>query len=186
MKKTLAIAAATAMALTGAAVAEDNFNTLDIDLAGWVAEGGYANPGNTSLIVNFSPDTQIIGAEYIDLEFESFGISWNNEFRLSLNDSIDLVDGFWDAGITGTGSNTGPFGPASDTFENSPGEIGSPFTVTTGELYIETYATWTGGVDDFHIVDSGILRITYKSAVPAPGALALLGLAGLVGTRRRR
>ncbi len=34
--------------------------------------------------------------------------------------------------------------------------------------------------------DSGITAIQIQSAVPAPGALALLGLAGVAGTRRRR
>jgi MYXO-CTERM domain-containing protein len=34
--------------------------------------------------------------------------------------------------------------------------------------------------------DTFVQNVTFTTAVPAPGALALLGLAGLVGSRRRR
>ncbi|MDI9402980.1 MAG: hypothetical protein QM516_03825 [Limnohabitans sp.] len=34
--------------------------------------------------------------------------------------------------------------------------------------------------------DSGITAIKIQSTLPAPGALALVGLAGVAGTRRRR
>lgn len=181
MRMSMAITAVAGASLALASSAQANF--IDVDLAGWVAEGGYTNPGNTNLTINLPVGAQVLSAEYIDLEFESFGISWNSELRLSLNDSVDFIGGFWDVGIIGTGDTSGPFGPVSETFANSPGIGGPPIDLTTGELYIEIYATFTGGVDDFHVISAGTLRIEW---VPAPGAAGLLALGGLAAVRRRR
>lgn len=178
--KTL-ITAGAVLALTGAASAGGS-NFMDIDLAGWFVEGAYLNPANTSSTISMPVGAQIIGAEYIDLDFESFGIAWNSEFRLSLNDGDDF-GAFWDAGINGTGNNTAQYGPVSGTFADADNQIGGPFEITTGELYVETYATFSGSTDDFHVVNGGMLRIEW---IPTPGAAGLLGLAGLAAVRRRR
>ncbi len=177
--KTL-ITAGAVLALAGAASAGSNF--LDIDLAGWNINGGYLNAGNTSASFALPVGAQIVGAEYIDLDFETFGFSWNSELRLSLNDG-ELGGGYWDAGIEGTSNVSGPFGPVSGTFADASVQIGGPFDVLSGELYVETYATYTGGTADFHTINSGMLRIEW---IPTPGAAGLLGLAGLAAVRRRR
>jgi MYXO-CTERM domain-containing protein len=138
------------------------------------------------MTINLPVGTQITGAEWIDLTFTALGASWQSEMVLSINDSI-AGPAFWDYN-PGTGVDTpGTFGPSTGVFAN-PGLFSSgPFTMASSTLYIETYESFNDGgntVQDASIA-SGTLRITY-TPVPTPGAVALLGLGGLVATRRRR
>lgn len=58
-------------------------------------------------------------------------------------------------------------------------------TSTSG--YLSRFAAiWASGYDTNGTVNNGNFFVTRLSAVPAPGALALLGLAGLATRRRRR
>ena len=55
---------------------------IDVDLSGWETWGGFGDVNNTSTNIALAPGTNIIGAEYINLEYESFGLSWNRELVL--------------------------------------------------------------------------------------------------------
>lgn len=168
-----------AVCALGAAAQAD---VLELDMAGWQADGGYLNAGNTRMTINLPVGATIDAAEYVNLQYTAQGASWQSDLVISLNDSEDFIS-YWDTSIAGAPDNSGTFGPASASFDN-PGLGGSgPFTLTTGELYIELYDVFNDtGIDE--VVTSGTLRITYT--VPAPGAVALLGGAGLLAVRRRR
>ncbi len=88
----------------------------------------------------------------------------------------------------GVGQNSGPGFPVAWLTLNAAGLAGSSFNLvrltwsaSESATFAGVIVTNTGGGSGFEYVSS----ITIP-AVPAPGALALLGLAGLVGARRRR
>lgn len=156
-----------------------NAAVLDINIAGWQADGGYGAPGNTFVNIPLPVGATIDAAEYINLEYSANGASWRSDLALSLNDSAAAPD-FWDTGIAGAPNSPGVFGPVSGPFAN-PGLFGSgPFTLTTGDLYVTVYDTFGDtGIDE--TITSGIIRVTWT---PEPASLSLLGLAGLLIRRR--
>lgn len=167
-----------AICALGAAAQAD---VLELDMTGWQAEGGWLNPGNTHMTINLPVGATIDNAEYVDLVYVAQGTSWQSELVISLNDSEAFIS-YWDTPIAGAPDSPGTYGPVSGSF-NNPDAVGGPFTLTTGQLYIELYDVFNDtGVDE--VVLGGTLRITYT--VPAPGAMALLGGAGLLAARRRR
>ena len=118
-------------------------------------------------------------------------------FQVYLENEKDVVGWSWGGDYTYTG---GSF--ASEFYMNVIAPDGTNLGyINGGELYYssETSAIWFKedpiervGLWTFTLIDTfgggadfGDLHVTlYK--VPAPGAVALLGLAGLAGTRRRR
>lgn len=175
MKKALAVLAVSGLAVAASA------DVLVIDISGWTAIGGYA-AGNSNQSFNLGAGTTIDNAEY-DVNWTSPSPSWRSELVLSLNDTINFTNGFWDAipsidDSSGAGSGAGPFGSA-------PGGNGiGPFTLSTGELYVEIYDSFDDAGTD-QIMGPGSTITVYYTPVPAPGAMALLGLAGFAARRRR-
>ena len=168
-----------AICALGAAAQAD---VLEIDLAGWQADGPFLSPNNSRLTINLPVGTAIDNAEYVDLVYVAQAPSWMSELIISLNDSEEFLS-YWDTPIVGATGYSGTHGPVTASFHDHPQAFGGPFTLTTGQLYIEVYDTWGDTVVD-QVVMSGTLRITYT--VPAPGAMALLGGAGLLAARRHR
>ncbi len=175
MKKTLAV-----LALSGLAAAA-SADVLVINISGWDANTGYGG-GNSSANFNLGVGTTIDSAEY-DVSWTAPSPSWSSELVLSLNDSIAFIGGFYDAApgsVGGPGSESG-----AGNFAAAPGGIaGGPFVLTTGDLYVEIYDTFDDGFNGQQHIDSGTITV-YYTPVPAPGALALLGVAGLAARRRR-
>jgi hypothetical protein len=172
------------LALAGVA-ASANADVLNIDLAGWTTWSFYGNPANSNVTIPLPVGTEITGAEWIDLSFNSINGSWRSELVLSLNDDL-AAPAFWDhKPALGTNSG-GVYGPASGVFSD-PGNVGGgPFTLASGNLFITAYESFDdGGVGTMDAeITQGTLRITYT--IPAPGSAALLGLGGLLAARRRR
>ncbi len=80
-------------------------------------------------------------------------------------------------------NNGGTFGPTNGSLDL---ELSNLFSSPVGHVYLLTASSWADGsgmpAGEYL---QGILTIVYQP-IPAPGAIALLGLAGLAGKRRRR
>ena len=90
--------------------------------------------------------------------------------------------------------NGGSTGAQGGQFNNSTGYVGFRFTTDAGTSWFYGWAKYSGGANgasgtlvEWAYDDTAGGAITAGEVpVPAPGALALLGAAGLVGARRRR
>ena len=172
---TLAVAATAALGLAGAAQADLEI-FLDTDVDG-------ANP----VVFTFDQDTHGPITEIAwDLAIDSFSPSWNSEIRIALlhvpsgngftmgggdDPSVDINFGWPDSS-----------GPNTTMGSVLPGDIGLPDFDSFGLWEVTVDESFDDAGIDSHLTGT----ITLFKAAPAPGALALLGLAGLAGTRRRR
>jgi hypothetical protein len=82
-------------------------------------------------------------------------------------------------------------GALQGQFYNTTGYIGFRFSTDGGDSWFFGWAKWTGGTDGTGALSEWAYNDTAGGSitagqVPAPGALALLGAAGLIGARRRR
>lgn len=184
--KTALVASIASLGIAGAASAD----TLFVDLTGAQTWSSYFNPAaNFGLSVNIGAGSTITAIDWTNITVTALGASYVSEFSVGVCDGA-LAQGapYWESNLPGSPNGPGTFGPTTAPFDN-PGAYASTegFTTATGDLFIYTYELFDdggAGVQD-SVVDSGGITITY-TAVPAPGALALLGLAGVVGGRRRR
>lgn len=173
MKKALAVLAVSGLAVAASA------DVLVVNISGWTADGGYQSGLNGTADYNLGVGTTIDSASF-DVSWTAPSPSWRSELALSLND--DLFGAFYDAfpsdlDSSGADTRTGTFAGAAGGF------IGGPFVLTSGILHVEIYDTFNdSGVDQ--IIGAGTITINY-TPVPAPGAMALLGLAGFAARRRR-
>jgi MYXO-CTERM domain-containing protein len=100
--------------------------------------------------------------------------------------------------VTGSGRTSGSislmvmFLDSNGRWGSLLGTIGSSFTMSTSNLYQQQAGFNLASISEIRLNTTGSGSLDYKmtnfsySAVPAPGAAALVGLAGLVGRRRRR
>lgn len=177
-----------ALVLAGAAGAA-NAATLDINLAGFQAFGGFADLTNTRQTFNLGPGGPITidAVEFIGLDFTAEGLSWQSEFVISLNQSSDsgAAGTFWDYSPAQDLDEPGNFVGSGSFPAPSPNFSSGPFPLLAdGVLLVYVYDTFNDAGRDA-IVNAGTLRVTY-TVVPAPAAVAAFGLAGLAGLRRRR
>ena len=136
-----------------------------------------------------APGTALIAAFPI-LAFDTF-VTIGVKETGQVNDALVITPGF-PAGITGTSLATDesgwavtPIDPQGDPF--NPAYVGG-----NGSILIGQYSTADGsgisGTMLVQYVSNGVVGTSVVSFfhVPTPGALALLGTAGLIGARRRR
>jgi MYXO-CTERM domain-containing protein len=103
------------------------------------------------------------------------------------------------SGLTYSGLVSGTFGYMTNTASSIWGDVWGQYDLASGTYNVQmqdsygdgwSWGSYTGGL----AIGSGSGTVTGSSAsfsftvagVPAPGALALLGLAGLAGSRRRK
>jgi MYXO-CTERM domain-containing protein len=82
-------------------------------------------------------------------------------------------------------------GEAQGQFYNTTGYIGFRFSTDSGASWFYGWAKYTGGTNGTGALSEWAYNNTAGGAitagqVPAPGAMALVGLAGLVTARRRK
>ena len=110
-----------------------------------------------------------------------FGLSVNDSFGLSMggyNMSMSSISGVTNSSWTYLGGISGS--PSDGSYSGFFGSLS--FTMSgTGTAWLAN--GWNGSAGTF---TSAELTFVGLNAVPAPGALALLGLAGVAGVQRRR
>ncbi len=165
MKKTIAILAAAGLASAAAA-------DVTVDIAGVTSNNAQGDGGNVVLTVNVGA----ANAEITSIDFEGFYVpnspSWTSEPQWSFQGGGHL----WGMSNHGGVDDSNPLAYAGS-------EATSFFSDGNGDVTIEFWENFV----DFNGPDGTYERgsITLK-VIPAPASLALLGLGGLVATRRRR
>ena len=186
----------------GAGVADQGTNTAGSQLSAFhtLAAATYTSPSGNGSQYSFSSNNWSTG-DYYEARFSTIGagfsglsVSWD-QARSSTGPSIfNLV-----MSVDG-GSNWTTLSAAYTVLQSGGG--GAPATwssSTYNALYTSTVALgasadekslvilrWVSTTTAAATGSNRIDNIVVNNAVPAPGAVALLGLAGLVGSRRRR
>jgi len=159
-----------------AASAHAGIGGIEIDLSGAESEGEFGDASNTVLTVDVDAgDRTVAGFGWL-LSFEAFSPSWGAEARIDITSPAGTVFTF-SGDDAGWATSPGVFVDGDDT-DIFNGELAS------GEWEFRFYEDF----DDASTDPDGIYRnATFLiKSVPAPGALALLGVAGLAARRRRR
>jgi MYXO-CTERM domain-containing protein len=166
-------------------------NTIvNINVANLTSEDGLSAAGNTVLLVDLGAAIGNAGGTVTmtsigwDVVGEALGASWQSEMRFYFDDNIapDLTGLFLrplSANAPGVGA--GASGGQIDLTDNAIANIVLP----NGILRLELFESFDDGPGTDGIWRSGFLSVGIAE-VPAPGAAAVFGLAGLAGLRRRR
>lgn len=180
-----------------APVGSQSWTTLDSFLT---IGGGLNSSGNWSANGNTSPDPSW-NVSYFDTDLEEANTV--SAFNTASNESgftntfVNAIPAFagWFVGGAGTGvpaqtardlSSLSSIRIASSSAAAAAGTLG----IMVGQLYVAELGN--GATIDWKLgatvkgLDGGIDQQTFAFTIPAPGVVALLGLAGLTGARRRR
>jgi len=172
MKKSLAFIAVAGLAAAASA------DVYTFDISGLGSEGGFGAEFPT-LTHNFGSAGTVVNVSW-DVNFESFSPSWNSEAQIAIDTTDDAsLDGDIDPSLYGAGNNSGFFAYSGSISANSVSSDGLVFLTLW-----ESFEDGTPNPDALYGANS---TVTVEfTRVPAPGALALLGLGGAGMIRRRR
>ncbi len=153
--------------------------TMTIDLSGvnnWDLQGGALNETISAMV---AADAHIIGLGW-DVNIASFGASWLSEAVMDLGGAVFLTPGLGDDFAGSASYSSGGILDLVGT--------GLDFVLAADGLlnieFFESFDDVSSAIDSTYGAGSSI-TIQY-TAIPAPGALAMLGLGGIVAGRRRR
>jgi hypothetical protein len=160
-------------------------DTFVIDVSSWQTFGDYNDTNNSSVIANLGTGSVINSVTWDNVSFDTIGASWISEVvfevgvNLPANNLVDYdyfafqFDAATDA--PGTYSGGGSFSPVDGLTVGADG---------LAIFYVWETFTDNAGTGDANFT-SGTITIDY-TPIPAPGAVAAFGVAGLAGLRRRR
>lgn len=165
-----AIGAATAVAGSASAGIVEVINIGNLTLAGnqSITIPYQADPGNTSAVIGFTVE--------LDFDDSNDPFAWASDLKLDFNG--------WGYSVGGYTSMVNPWDfqdsdPAGHYFHDGIGDLdGLAKSDLTGFTFTNDFSF------NFAVSWNNVVITLYK--VPAPGALALFGLVGLAGSRRRR
>ena len=166
MKTTSIIALIAASGLASAGLAHT------FDITGDMVDGFAASIGDNG-IHDFGSAGKITNVSW-DITFTTVAPSWGSEASFAIDTDSGFAEFFAaDAGL--------PEDPGTYTWT---GSTAISLDSADGFVLLTLFDTFDDAGIDF-VVDLGSVTVDYLK-VPAPGAAALLGLGGLVATRRRR
>jgi MYXO-CTERM domain-containing protein len=174
--------------LSGEYIEITNSSAAPVNMAGWSFDDDSRLPGvlDLSSLGVLAPGESAIITEVLDSDFRA---SWalpltvkvlgGNITNLGRNDEINIFNGvdlvdrltFGDQNILGT-IRTQNIGGITSPSNWGTNNVASWFFASVGDAY-GSYASTAGDIGN-------------PGVIPTPGALALMGLGGLVATRRRR
>lgn len=143
---------------------------------------GYASGTSITMVsIGWNVNQQVVTAS-----------SWLSEMRVYFDDNVapDNSGLFLRPGVAIANNNGGAAanfnsGGQIDLSANNIPNIVLPNGILRLDFH-ETFDDAAGAIDGTFLANSVFSIGTLEAVVPAPGALALLGLAGLAGSRRRR
>ncbi len=175
--KTRTLAVVAAMAGLATLPASAGVFSQPIDLSGATSDGLFGDGANTVVTVNVDDGGQgltVVGFAWV-LSFEAFSPSWGSEARIDITSPTGTTFTFSGSGA-GWGNSSGVFVAGGSTLDFD-GEL------VAGDWEFRFYESFNDATMPDGIYHNALFVI---KAVPAPGAMALLALAGFAGTRRRR
>lgn len=150
--------------------------STQIDLGGAISDGELGSGDGTEAFIDVeAPEgLEIIGFTWA-LSFEAFDPSWGSEARIEITSPGGSVYTF-SGDDAGWATDPGIFvdGGETDAFNGGP---------LDGVWSFRFYEDFDDGISPDGVYHNAVFLI---KAIPGPGGLALLGLAGLAGRRRRR
>ncbi|MFK7884138.1 MAG: PEP-CTERM sorting domain-containing protein [Phycisphaerales bacterium] len=157
--------------------------TITVDLGGISSNDAFGSSLNETLSVALGGDFLVTGIGW-DVTTSTIGASWLSESVMTFLDSAAGLQLTWHPADETPGTATSTSGGILDLASIDPT---FPFQAgADGSVELEFWESFVdnAGAGDATYAQGSFLQIQY--VVPAPGALAMLGLGGLVAGRRRR